>query len=99
MHVGAIGSFEVGETEYTFAIRELMNRRDAFGLVGQASKVTLCQNHWLRSFRHRHRCGLSHRQLLVHGLVDKEQFRPESIPGDGQRDGTYTDNKITLTHR
>src|SRR5215468_8690484 len=45
MHVGAIGSFEVAETECPLAVRELMNCRDALRLVSQASKVTLCQNH------------------------------------------------------
>ena len=33
MHVGPIGSFEVGETEYPLAVRELMNCRRAFSLV------------------------------------------------------------------
>ena len=33
MNVGTIRSFEVGETEYSLAVRELMNRRRAFSLV------------------------------------------------------------------
>jgi hypothetical protein len=44
----------------------------------------------------------SHRRptqkLLAHGLVDKQQLRPERVPGDSQHGTAYANNDIALIH-
>src|SRR6266478_6212078 len=99
MHVGTVGSLEVSEAEYVFAVRKLIDGRETFRFVGEPAKVPFPQYQRFRSLRHGHRGGLCRWESLVDCLVDEEQFGPERVPSDRQHDDTYADNKITFTHK
>ncbi len=79
LHVRTVGRLEFRQPQHALPVGQLVNRRQAFGLVRVAVEVSSRQHHRLSGIRRR---ALARRsgEPFADRLIDKQPLRPERVP-------------------